>query len=991
LNGVNTTIPANTNWDGVFVTKIFIPVAGQYTFTINHNDGAFFSFDTSTGAHKVVGSYTPQSGGGVHNITAKMGYGNVSGSDIVGNDNSTPGSTESATWNFPTAGAYGLEIDYANWSSQSGLGFMHFTCPGPLATQNIAIGRDVSGTTTPVFPGFTTSGATVNLTTNPPTINWPSNVIEVTSAAQQYQWNNIGLVSDFSWNASTNYTLPATLIIDSTGNQELILRSGLSGTTMPLFSATVNATTGDVLPLIFINGGSVPAITNAGNTITAVGNTQGWLYWIALVNTLDNTVSNLGPVSGPTGPVIEGQITFAPGAGLPLDLAAIDPQADYVAIFRSVNGFSTPLLIPGLVNSPWTVPLTQYLRNGYVDTTPDTQLNNLILGPQGLENTPPVQGAANLTYHLNRIWYSVGNTVYWTTGPLSPAGNGTDGTAPGNFAATPSTVKRLVPCAIGMLVFTLSDVYIIAGNGTSGNPILPAIPYLIGIGLGNYNALDVNGGLIGFFTTDKQFVIFDPSAGLNYAGFNIGDQFRQSNNQPSTSWVPSKVYVAWYVNGEDVGWYVADGANGWYRMIYTPAPESGSVAWSPFATIQGSCGAIKSVETSPGFHQLLIGQTHSAYPMGPGSNILARDLSASTDNGMMVTIAPSTPMTNYLGTAENFAILAASTVVGSAGAGSVISGNVGLYAGISVTNFPPSSVVAPGVMHITDAAALQAQTDLTAAMVYYSGLSFTALGSDNMSVNGNGVNSHTYTAGNYSGGALDIPTDITLDAQGNPNAIFVFKAASSLTLHSGANVLLANGARAGNVYWVVGSSATTIWNGIQSNMVGTIMAVSSVTLGGGVLQGRALASTAAVTLATTEIITVPTVGIIPGTTINTGLPYNAYGVIGSIVLAQPGQIAKVAYITTVCVKTGSPLILGVILNEALPYYKGSFDILKHWVNDPPNLPPSKSFYRQRFYLAEDEQTSAYCMDLQILVQFPAEAAQNELQALTIFGAYEVEA
>jgi hypothetical protein len=104
---------------------------------------------------------------------------------------------------------------------------------------------------------------------------------------------------------------------------------------------------------------------------------------------------------------------------------------------------------------------------------------------------------------------------------------------------------------------------------------------------------------------------------------------------------------------------------------------------------------------------------------------------------------------------------------------------------------------------------------------------------------------------------MDIPTSITLDAQGNPNAIFVFKAGSTLKLESGASVLLVNGAQAANVFWVVGTSFTSVWNGIISNMVGTIMAADSITLGGGTLVGRALAQTAAVTMSTTETITVP--------------------------------------------------------------------------------------------------------------------------------------
>jgi hypothetical protein len=753
----------STDWEGAITGNIFIPVAGQYTFTLSHDDGAFFSFDTTTGATLVTGTNNPPSGApqDKHNLTAKMGYPGAGNLGVVGNDNSgtwsnaspfgrTPnGSGDSATWNFPTAGNYAFEIDYTNWEHT---GFMSLTCPGPAYNQFMAVGRDESGTNAPIWPAFTKSGASYDSTTNQ--IIWGGSVVEIAMAGQQYTWNNIGPLADFLWQKNTAYTLPGSNIIDTNSNQETAYETGVSGKTQPNpWSSTVGSLTADTNPpLTWINEGAVPALTNTGNTITATS-TQGWLYWIALVNTLDNTVSNVGPVSVGTGPVIKGQVTFAPGAGLPTNLSNIDPQADYVAIFRSTDGLTTPLLIPGFVNSPYTVPLAQYLRYGYVDTVPDAELNNLVEGAQQQENTPPAIGAVNLTYHLNRIWYSLGNTVYWTTGPLSPVGNGTDGTAPGNYSSCPSKVTRLVPTAIGMLVYTVSDIFIIPGNGTTSNPILPALPYLTGVGLGSYNALDINGGIIGFFTTDNQFVMFDPSAGLNYVGFNIGDQFRLNNGTPGQSWVSSDVYVAFNIFGEDQAWYVADGANGWFRLIATPAPEQGSVAWSPFATLQGTCGAIKSIETSPGIHNLLVGQTTES------SNILFRNLSATSDNG---------------------------------------------------------------------------------------------------------------------------------------------------------------------------------------------------------------------------------------TTGNNGTKYLAYGVIGSIVLAQPGQIAKIAYITTVSVRTGTPMVLGVILDEALPYFTGSFDILKKAVSDPPNLPQGKSWYRQRFYLAEDTETSAYCMDLQIMFQWPEENAMNELQTYTIFGAFEIE-
>jgi hypothetical protein len=978
---------------------ILIPAAGPYVFTITAADSAFFSFQTDSAPAPTISgqSYSnpvayPQS------ITVQEGYGLISpgGGTALTGFNSYSSGVASATWTFPQAGIYMCEIDYAHGGTydqymtfRSGLNVI------PVGSGASGLGSGASGQTQPLWPTFTTSGLTYNSTTGE--LVWGS--ADQVADGALYVWSNLGPMTDYVWDAGTMYTTPSSVIIDSNSNLEGVAETGKSGLTPPVWPSVVNTITKDngFPTLQWIMEGSTPTTTTAG-TISATslpGSNSvagGYIYWIALVNTLDQTVSNVGTVSLGTGGFLNGQVILGPGTGLGTlaDVQAIDPQADYVAVFRSTDGFTTPLLIPGLVNSPYTVPLVQYLENGFVDTFPDAELNTDEEGAQAGENTPPAIGAINLTYHLNRIWYSLGNIVYWTTGPLAPIGNGTDGTAPGNFAACPSNVKRLVPCAIGMLVFTQSDVYIIAGNGTGASPLSPAIPYLQGVGLGNYNAMDINGGLIGFFTTDKQFVIFDPSAGLTYVGFNIGDQFRLNNGIPGQSWVPATAYIAWYVNGEDAGWYIADAVNGWYRMIYTPAPETGSVTWSTFATIQGSCGAIASIETSPGVHNLLIGE------IGSSSNILTRNLDATTDNGEIVTIPAYTPETNNLDTAANFDVLAASAVTGSAGAGSTITGgNLGLYPGTSVTNFPPSTVVAPGVQHITDTVAQQAQTDLTAAIIYYQGLTPTLSGLSDLSTGGNGVNNSTYIAGVYvsaPASSLDIPTNttITLDAQGDAHAIFVFVAGSTITLESGANVVLANGAQAGNVYWIVGSSFTSVWNGIQSNMVGSILAVTSITLGGGNLQGRALANTGAVTMATTETITSPTLAQTPGTTINTGTPYPCYAVIGSIVLANPGQIAKIAFVTTTCVKTGSPVVLGLILNEARPYYKGSFDIIKRWVPDPPNLPPSKSFYQQRFYVAEDHETPAYCMHLQVMLQFPAEAAQNEVQTFCIFGAYEVE-
>ena len=397
-------------------------------------------------------------------------------------------------------------------------------------------------------------------------------------------------------------------------------------------------------------------------------------------------------------------------------------------------------------------------------------MDDLVQAAVAQENTPPAPGAVNLAFSLNRIWYSIGNTTYYTSGPNDPSGNGLNGAAPGNTDTTLARVTRLEESSIGMLVFTLSDVIVIPFNG----PVIqPGQVYIPGVGLSDYNALDYNGTTFGLFTTDHQFVVFEPQHAVTHVGHAIANLFRLDLGEPGLNWNPTNVYVAWYVNGEDMGWFVADSLYGWYRLIDTPAPDSNEgPCWSTFANInpvttygylgQG-CGAIKSVEVAPGDHRLLIGPALGGTTNGYGS-ILYRDLDASTDGG----------------------------------------------------------------------------------------------------------------SGDYNGGFL-----------------------------------------------------------------------------------------------------------VNGTT------FPAYGVFGSYICGHPGQVAMINFITTDQVNVGSPNIIGVIFDEALPYYTGSFDIIKDWVPDPPNLPESTSILGQRFWMSEagDGDTAAMCRHMQVMVQYPAEAAQNELLSFTIYGSF----
>jgi hypothetical protein len=194
-----------------------------------------------------------------------------------------------------------------------------------------------------------------------------------------------------------------------------------------------------------------------------------------------------------------------------------------------------------------------------------------------------------------------------------------------------------------------------------------------------------------------------------------------------------------------------------------------------------------------------------------------------------------------LGTADNFAVLGGQGVTNTGP--TTVNGDLGTWPNPAVTG---AGLTVNGTIHAADAVAQQAQADTTIA--YNDAAGRTPVSSVATELGGQVLTAGVY---NSSAGTFEITGTLTLDAQGDPNAVFVFQAASTLITASNSNVNLINGARACNVFWQVGSSATL---GTNSTFRGTILALESITVTTGVtIDGRALARNGAVTLDTDTI------------------------------------------------------------------------------------------------------------------------------------------
>ncbi|MDP3893054.1 ice-binding family protein, partial [Nocardioides sp.] len=195
-----------------------------------------------------------------------------------------------------------------------------------------------------------------------------------------------------------------------------------------------------------------------------------------------------------------------------------------------------------------------------------------------------------------------------------------------------------------------------------------------------------------------------------------------------------------------------------------------------------------------------------------------------------------------LGTAASYSVLAG-TGVANTGAGSVLDGDLGLSPAGLIAGFPPGTV--NGTINDKNASAGTAQNHRQAAYTAAAAQTSTA------SFAGDQAGA-TFTPGVHTAAAaISNSGTVTLDAEGDDSAVFVFQVGAALSSAAATKVVLTDGALANNVYWQVGGALSL---GAGAAFVGTVLATGAITFGEGAsLKGRALTPDT-VTLANSPVI-----------------------------------------------------------------------------------------------------------------------------------------
>ena len=381
--------------------------------------------------------------------------------------------------------------------------------------------------------------------------------------------------------------------------------------------------------------------------------------------------------------------------------------------------------------------------------------------------------------------------------------------------------------------------------------------------------------------SDKT-VIFNPSSDFTgntiYTGTISSEASNSSGNKMKNDFVWSfttGMISAPEINSMDPSDKASGVAlNSVISAVFSEAMNASTITDQSFTVMTGTSqvsGTVTYSGTTATFtpdENLLSGTTYTAEISSEVTNTAGTPLADDQKWTFNTNATLGGPMVD-LKSVELFGIIAGVGVTNAAGFSEIHDLNVGIYPGVrsSITGFPPAIIV-NGAMYASDdiapagvpAMLLKAKDDLTAAYLFAEGSTLPAPAT--ISGDQGGI---TLAPGIYkSTSTLLIQSgDLTLDAQGDANAVWIFQIASDFTTigggtypsSSGGNVILTGGAQAKNVFWQVGTSATI---GDNTSFNGNILALTTIIMNSGsTVKGRMLARNGSVTMTGTNIINKP--------------------------------------------------------------------------------------------------------------------------------------
>jgi hypothetical protein len=518
-----------------------------------------------------------------------------------------------------------------------------FTLPNPLPGAIVGILVTLNAGIT-AYSGNPNSQATVyaNLTYNGANIGTSFNILQGSTTIPTGPYS-VGGISN-NWNAGLTAAQ-----VNSSGfgvgiSANLVVDGGVT--------TTVSFAVNDVTITIYYAPQSSATPTGTG-TFSAV---NGYTYATAYGNTVSGEISNASALSANTGPFtnkasVNVQIpastdpqvnqirvyrTTDSGGGNQLFEIPSSPYPNIGWVFTSVaaaSGSSTTytgtptggagyassvgqfFTVAGFVNAgnngpfpataatPTTLTLTNSggvaetaAATGLLtaeDSAPDTSLQVTSQAELNLGNTPPPPGLTNLAWWSGRMWGSVNNLLYASTGPETLAGTAPNSNWNPQFQyVIPGTITRLVPAPNGMIIFTLDDSYIVRGTDITNYTINE---YVKDLGLRTYNALDTDGSSIYMMTSDRQFLVLS-AAGETDLGVTggIADQLATVD--------PTQCYVAMNRYGLDSIVRILDTVNNVYYDY-----NVNQQCWNLPGILQvPACAAMGSIEVTPGVWRLIL-------------------------------------------------------------------------------------------------------------------------------------------------------------------------------------------------------------------------------------------------------------------------------------------------------------------------------------------------------------------------------------------------